>query len=81
MDTVLIVYIKDSFYKFHRLWSEHTYELADNQQLTIYSISRISGEAKEKAIFRNWDYFIIEREEEWNVKNIAEGYTGVKWKV
>ena len=64
MDTVLIVYVKDSFYKFHRLWNEHTYELAANQQLTIYSISRISGEAKEKAIFRTWDYIIIDREEE-----------------
>lgn len=59
MKTV-IVYVKDSVYKYPGLHEYYTYFIDGDQSLTVYERNIVSGEETECAIFRNWDYFLIE---------------------
>lgn len=57
----LIVYIKESYYKFPELYAKHVYSLGDHM-LHVFEVSKIDGEETLVASFRNWDYFIIEED-------------------
>lgn len=63
MEKTLIVYVKDSYYKYHRLFVDYLYEIDENNILTIYSRNSLTGEEIENARFRNWDYLIIDNGE------------------
>ena len=55
----LIVYIKDSHYKFYDLFNERVYTVEDGD-IIVYRINEITGEESIVARFKTWDYFIIE---------------------
>ncbi len=55
----LIVYIKDSHYKYYDLFISHLYEVKENHVI-VYSRDPETGEERVKARFAIWDYFIIE---------------------
>jgi hypothetical protein len=57
----LIVYIKDSYYKFPGIFEKHIYTV-DDLLLDVYEISKVDGHESLVASFRNWDYFVIEED-------------------
>ncbi len=58
----LIVYVKDSVFKYPNLFQDFTYEInPNNGVLLINKQTRESQyEEMEHAAFRNWDYYQIE---------------------
>jgi hypothetical protein len=59
MSKTLIVYTKDSHYKYFDLFHEHIHEVCDSD-LLIYKRNTTTGEESLIAYFKTWDYFIIE---------------------
>lgn len=58
----LIVYIKDSYYKFHELYKKHVYEITDVGLLKVYTLDPHTGEEVLEACFNQWTYFLIDEE-------------------
>jgi len=58
----LIVYTRDSYYKYEELYSKHIFEVKELRVLYVYTLSKITGEEVLVACFNTWDYFIIEEE-------------------
>ena len=56
----LVVYIKDSYYKFEAIFDTHLYTL-EGSYLNVFQVSKIDGTETLVAVFRSWDYFIIEQ--------------------
>ena len=56
----LIVYMGDSYYKYHRLYSEHIFSVNESSHLCIYKRNPHTGKEREVARFRTWDYFLVE---------------------
>ncbi len=61
----LIVYIGDTYYKYHRLYSECLFSVNDSSHLCVYERNIHTGEEKDVARFRTWDYFVIESERDF----------------
>lgn len=57
----LIVYVKDSYYKFEDLYHKHLYVI-DNGILYLYVRNEIDGSETVIASFRTWDYFLIDED-------------------
>ena len=55
----LIVYVKDSYYKYQQLFVDFLYEINVEGHFCVYERLKTSGEEKLVACFRNWDYFLI----------------------
>lgn len=62
MSKTLIIYCADSHYKFYNLYVDYAYDPEENGNLAVYKIDRIAGDDTLVALFRTWDYFIIEGE-------------------
>ena len=56
----LIIYTKDSHYKFHNLYEKYFYEFSPESMLCIYEKEICTGQENLVATFNNWDYFLIE---------------------
>jgi hypothetical protein len=56
----LIVYTKDSFYKYPDLFTLHCYEITEDKILKVSRRDLTTGEERENAVFKEWDYFVIE---------------------
>ena len=55
----LVVYIKDSMFRFPDVYGETFFETTD-AGLLVYEVNKISAEERVIAHFRNWDYLLIE---------------------
>lgn len=58
----LIIYVNDSYYKYYDLFQQHLYEISDKKVLTVYTRDQRTGEESVKAMFRTWEYLIIEED-------------------
>ena len=62
----LVVYIKDSVFKYPNLFQDFSCELHD--QTGILRVIKLTREEQyvesEHAVFRNWDYYLIEEDHE-----------------
>ncbi len=58
----LIVYANDSVYKYNDLYLLHCYEIDENKILKVTRRNLQTGEERDFACFKEWDYFIIEEE-------------------
>jgi hypothetical protein len=56
----LIIYIKDSHYKYYDLYSLHLFNVDGDGFLSVLARDPSTGEESSVACFRNWDYFIID---------------------
>jgi len=56
----LIIYQKDSYYRYYDLYLDNLYEIDSNNNLKIYNRCRTSGKETLRACFKTWDYFVIE---------------------
>lgn len=56
----LIVYMGESYYKYHGLYSEYLFNVNNDSHLCVYERDAHTGEEKDVARFRSWDYFIVE---------------------
>lgn len=58
----LIIYVNDSYYKYYELFQQHLYEINDKNVLTVYTRDHRTGDESVKAMFRTWEYFVIEED-------------------
>ena len=58
----LVVYVKDSYYRYPELYVDFLFYADKGGDLIIYSRDTSSGEEKVCARFKTWDYFIIDEE-------------------
>lgn len=58
----IIVYIKDSCYKYPNIYEEYFFSVTDFYHLEIYKRNKFTGDESLVATFRNWDYFVIEED-------------------
>lgn len=56
----LLVYTRESCYKYFDLFSEHFYEVAECGDIIVYVRDKCTGDERVMARFKVWDYFIIE---------------------
>lgn len=63
-EKTLVIYVRESYYKYYRLFVEHLYEIDENNILTVYTRNTRTGHEAERAKFRNWDYLIIDSDED-----------------
>ena len=60
----LVVYSKESFFRFPDLYKLYNYIYELDGALIVYTRCPSNGEEDEHAVFRNWDYYMIERDED-----------------
>lgn len=58
----IIIYIKDSFYKYAGIYEDFQFNIDDLYHLEIFKRNKFTGEEFLVATFRNWDYFKIEED-------------------
>lgn len=56
----LVVYLGDSYYKYHGIYAQHLFTINDASHLCVYERNAHTGEERDVARFRNWDYFLVE---------------------
>ena len=63
---ILVVYAANSVFKYPNLFNDFIYELdSNNGILRVSIVSREDQyEEHEHAVFRNWDYYLVEQETE-----------------
>lgn len=58
----LIVYTKDSYYKYNDIYLLHCFHVNENNILTVTRRNLETGEEKDFACFKEWEYFRIEED-------------------
>lgn len=58
----LVVYHKDSYYKFDDLYKRHVFELGACSILKVFEVDKITGEDRMVACFKEWCYFLIDEQ-------------------
>ena len=56
----LIVYAADSYFKYQQVYERILYEVCGDQILRVHERDGITGEEREIAVFKNWDYLQVE---------------------
>lgn len=56
----LTIYIKDSIFKYHNIYRDYTHICGEDNILRVFKRNTINGEEDEHAIFREWDYYLLE---------------------
>lgn len=56
----LLIYTKDSCYKYFDLFADHLYVVDEDGDIIVYSRDVCTGDESLIARFRNWDYFLVE---------------------
>ena len=60
----LIVYAKESVFKYPYLFEDFTYICDDDKLLRVFFRDRDNGHEMEHAVFNDWDYYVIEKDNE-----------------
>ena len=60
----LTIYSKDSFYKYPGIFEDYTYLCNEKNMLMVYERDRITGDETTHAVFKEWDYYLIEKDGE-----------------
>ncbi len=58
----LVVHYNGSYHKFEDLYEKYTFEIKEDRMLYIELMDRISGKDLTHAVFKKWDYFLIEED-------------------
>lgn len=57
----LIVYCENSIFKYPYLAESHTYICTEEGLLIVSTRDLVTGNEKECAVFRTWNYYLIEK--------------------
>ena len=63
MSKTLVVYAKGSIYKFEGVHERYLFCTGDNGLLSVFLIDPETGKDSLNAAFRDWDYFLVLRDE------------------
>jgi|TARA_R100000501_G_C2611056_1_gene105657 hypothetical protein len=58
----IVVYYKDSYYRYDGIFIDCMYQVQESGDLVVYHRDRVTGDETVAAWFRKWDYFLIEEE-------------------
>jgi len=64
-DKKLIVYLKDSCYKYSPLFSRFLYQVDEKGYLFVWYRDSLSGKETDAACFKEWDYYFVEEGNEY----------------
>lgn len=58
----LILHYNGSYHKFEGLYEKYVFEIKGDSMCYIYLRDTASGEESTHAVFKKWDYFLIEED-------------------